>query len=101
MGDAMTESHRVEIEMLGQRLVIRSQASPEHVRRLVAFVEERAGEIRGGGPAQDPAKLLALAALDIADELFRSRDEHDRTDGDASARVRALVHLLDSAVEPG
>jgi cell division protein ZapA len=97
----MTESHRVEIEILGQRYVIRSQAPAEHVRRLVGFVEGRVEEIRGGGPSQDSQKLLALAALDIADELLRLQDERVRNDGDASARVGALVRLLESVVEPG
>ena len=96
----MSESHRVEIEVLGQRYVIRSQAPPEHVQRLVDFLEGRVREIRGDGPAQDPLKLLTLAALDIADELIRIQDDRDRQDGDASARVRALVYLLDSVVEP-
>jgi cell division protein ZapA len=96
----MSESHRVEIEVLGQRYVIRSQAPPEHVQRLVDFLEGRVREIRGDGPAQDPLKLLTMAALDIADELIRIQDDRDRQDGDATARVRALVHLLDSVVEP-
>jgi cell division protein ZapA len=97
----MIDSHRVEIEILGQRYVIRSHAPPDHVRRLVGFVEGRVGEIRGTGPAHDPQKLLALAALDIADELLRLQDERARNDGDASARVGALVQLLESVVEPG
>ncbi|HVQ76822.1 MAG TPA: cell division protein ZapA [Candidatus Binatia bacterium] len=95
----MSESHRVEIEVLGQRYVIRSQAPPEHVQRLVDFLEGRVREIRGDGPAQDPMKLLTMAALDIADELIRIQDDRDRQDGDATARVRALVYLLDSVVE--
>jgi cell division protein ZapA len=96
----MTESHRVDVEILGQRYAIRSQAPPEHVHRLVAFLEGRVGEIRGGRPAQDAQKLLALAALDIADELFRLRTERAQNEGDATERVGALVRLLDAMVEP-
>jgi cell division protein ZapA len=96
----MSESHRVEIDVLGQRYAIRSHAPPDHVRRLVAFVEGRVGEIRGDGPAQDAQKLLTLAALDIADELFRLQDERAQNDGDTSARVGALVRLLDAVVDP-
>ena len=96
----MTESHRVEIEILGQRYAIRSQAPPEHVHRLVAFLEGRVGEIQGDRLAQDPQKLLALAALDIADELFRLRSERAQNEGDTTARVGALVRLLDAMVEP-
>ncbi|MCI0549298.1 MAG: cell division protein ZapA [Candidatus Rokubacteria bacterium] len=97
----MSELHRVDVEILGQRLTLRSEASPEHVRRLAGFIEGRVQEIRGDGPSPDPLKLLTLATLDITDELFRLRDEGARRDGDASARVGALRRLLDSAVEHG
>jgi cell division protein ZapA len=96
----MTNSHRVEIEILGQRYAIRSQAPPDHVHNLVAFVEDRVGEIRGNGPAHDPQKLLALAALDIADELFRLRSERAQNEGDTTARVGALLRLVDAMVDP-
>jgi cell division protein ZapA len=91
------EKNRIEVEILGQKHTIRSEASPEHVRQLAAYVERRCGEIRGTAVGVDPARLLALAALDIADELFRARDEHATLDHDAGARLGALRDLLDSA----
>jgi cell division protein ZapA len=95
----VSDLHRVDIEVLGQRLTLRSEAPPDHVRRLAQFVEDRIQELRGDGPAPDPLKLLTLAALDITDELFRLRDDRTRSDGDASARVGALRRLLDSVVD--
>src|SRR5262245_5216625 len=92
------DKNRVEVEILGQKYAIRTEASPEYVRDLATHVEERVREIRGDGPAQDPVKLLALAALYITDELFRQRDEHAVADKDTSARLGALSQLLDSAV---
>jgi cell division protein ZapA len=94
----MSESHRVDIEVLGQRLTVRSGALPEQVRDLAAYVEGRAREIRGDAVGQDPLKLLILAALDITDELFRAREDQARAEGQTTARVRALLELLDSAV---
>jgi cell division protein ZapA len=94
----MTE--RVEIEILGQRYAIRSAASPEHVRQLVAYLEARVRDIQGAAAGQDPTRYLVLAALDITDELFRLRDERDRGEADASARVGALLDLLDQVAPP-
>jgi cell division protein ZapA (FtsZ GTPase activity inhibitor) len=94
----MAETHRVEVEILGQRYAIRSEAPPEHVHRLAAYLQGRLRELRGAGAGSDPVKLLTLAALDITDELFRAREDQSRDDGDATARVRALLHLLDSAI---
>ncbi|HEV8440297.1 MAG TPA: cell division protein ZapA [Methylomirabilota bacterium] len=96
----MAEKNRVEVEILGQKYAIRTEASPEYVRELAGYVEQRVKDIRGDGPAQDPVKLLALAALHITDELFRLRDEHTLADRDASTRLGALSQLLDSAAQP-
>ena len=87
----MAEMNRIEVEILGQKYAIRSEASPEYVRELAAYVEERVAAIRGPSTGHDPARLLALAAIYITDELFRLRD-------DASSRVGALRALLDATV---
>jgi cell division protein ZapA len=96
----MTDARRVDVEILGQRYVIRSEAPPDYVRELVAYLESRVREIRGETPGQDPGKLLALAALDITDELFRLRDERAQSEKDATVRVGALLELLDSVIPP-
>jgi cell division protein ZapA len=97
---AMADKNRIEVEILGQKYTIRSDAPPDYVRELAAYVEQRVRQIRGDGAAQDPAKLLALAALYIADELFRQRDERVLADNDTSARLGALNQLLDSVAPP-
>ena len=74
----MAELNRVEVEILGQKYTIRSASEPGYVRELAAYLEKRVSELRGGGGGQDAARLLALAALYITDELFRLRDERQR-----------------------
>ncbi|SRR5713101_2399118 len=98
----MPDKSRVEVEILGRKYAIRSEATPEYVRELAAHVDERAREIQGGNTGEDPARLLALAALYITDELFRLRDEQALADKDTSERLGALSRLLDSvAAAPG
>jgi hypothetical protein len=43
---------------------------------------------------------LSLAALDITDELFRSREEKKTDEDDVGARLGALVALLDKVAPP-
>ena len=95
----MAELNRVEVEILGQKYTIRSASDAGYVRELAAYLEKRVSELRGGGGGQqDAARLLALAALYITDELFRLRDERSEADRAASARVGALRELLDAVV---
>ena len=98
----MTEPRRIELNLLGQTLVIRSEASPEYLRTLAKFLEDRVTALRLSG-IKDPLTSLALAALDITDELFRARDDKTRDEGDVGARIGALVVLLEKVTprEPG
>lgn len=95
----MTKPAGVEFELLGRRFTVKSEASPEYVRELVAHVERTIKNLRGAG-SQDSVKLAVLAALYIADELFRAREARSQEAGEAAHRVGALVELLDKTVPP-
>lgn len=90
----MSESARVELTVLGQTLTVRTEAPPDYIRSLAKYLEERVATIRKGG-VRDQNTALVLAALDIADELFRARDDVNKREGDVSARIGALVTLLE------
>ena len=92
----MSEMQRVEVEILGQKYTIRSEADPAYIRELAAYVEKRVKGVEGQMRGQDPVKALALAALYIADELFRAREELSRYEGDLPKRIGAMVDLLDA-----
>jgi cell division protein ZapA (FtsZ GTPase activity inhibitor) len=96
----MSKTNRVEFELLGQKYTIRSDATPEYVRRLVAHVEKTIKQIQAGGAPQDPQKLAVLAAFYIADELFRGRDASRQTEGAAAERVGVLLELLEKTARP-
>ena len=49
----MPDKNRIEVEILGHKYTIRSDAAPEYVRELAAHVEQRAREI-----APEIVKLL-------------------------------------------
>ena len=85
---------RVELTLLGQALTVRTEADPEYVRTLARYLEERVATLAKSG-VTEPMAALTLAALDITDELFRAREEHERQDGDVQARLGALVQILE------
>jgi cell division protein ZapA (FtsZ GTPase activity inhibitor) len=98
----MNEPRRVELNLLGQTLTIRSEASPDYLRRLAKFLEDRVAQLKRSG-VNDPLTALSLAALDITDELFRSREDKKTDEDDVGARLGALVALLEKVAprEPG
>ncbi len=93
----MSDVKRVELTLLGQTLVVRTEATPEYVRLLARHLEQRVETIRRAG-VPDHIKSLLLAAMEITDELFRLRDDRSRETADAGARVDALQGLLERAI---
>jgi len=87
---------RVELTLLGQTLTVRTEADPEYVRTLARYLEERVAALAKSG-VKEPMAALTLAALDITDELFRAREDKDKTAGDVGARLGALLTLLEQA----
>src|SRR5262249_60634023 len=95
----MNEPRRIELTLLGHALTILSEASPDYLRRLAKYLEERVGQLKRSGVA-DPLTALSLAALDITDELFRAREDKKNDEDDVGARIGALVALLDKVAPP-
>ena len=92
----MTDSGRIiPVEIQGQRYPIRTALDPEYVARLAAFVEERMRAAADSTSTGDSLRLAGLAALNIADELFRSRETAIARDGQLAERTEELERLLD------
>ncbi|HEV8585299.1 MAG TPA: cell division protein ZapA [Methylomirabilota bacterium] len=93
------EPARVELTLLGQTLNLKSEADPAYLKTLAAFVEKRVAALQRSG-VRDQTRALLLAALEIADELHRAREDHTKDARDVDARLGALVEILDGMV-PG
>jgi cell division protein ZapA (FtsZ GTPase activity inhibitor) len=92
----MAEAKRVELTFLGAKLTVRTEASPEYLHSLVRHLEAAVAQLRRSGVRDDTTALM-LAALDVTDELFREREDKQRSEGDVGARLGALVTLLERA----
>jgi len=57
----MSEPRRIELNLLGQTLTIRSEASPDYLRRLAKFLEDRVAQLKRSG-VNDPLTALSLAS---------------------------------------
>jgi cell division protein ZapA len=92
----MSDSGRViPISIQGQQYPIRTGLDPEYVGRLAAFVDEKIRAVSESTPSGDSLRLAVLAALNIADELFRCRDATDQRDGQLAERAGELERILD------
>jgi len=88
----------VPVEIHGQRYSIRTSLAPEYVAQLAAFVDGRMRAASDTATSTDSLRLAVLAALNIADELFRCQDTAGARDGEIAERAGQIERLLDSVL---
>ncbi len=96
----MEQARVVTIEVGGQRYPIRSTLDPAYVAELAAYVDAKMRAAMDAAPSADGMGLAVLVALNIADELFRTRSQQSSSYGDLNARALQLEQLLDTVLTP-
>ena len=91
----MTDGRVVPVEIHGQRYPIRSALEPDYVAKLASYVDEKMRAAAESTATGDSLRLAVLAALNIADELFRCRDTTLQKDGQLAARAGELERMVD------
>ena len=88
----------VPVFILGQRYPIRSTLEPAYIVELAGYVEEKMKAAAEAGTAHDTLRLAVLAALNIADEMFRCREAAGERARAMVDRTRAIEQMLDAAL---
>jgi cell division protein ZapA len=96
----MAEPQIVSVEIRGQRYPIRSNLDASYVSGLATYVDEKMRAASDTTPSGDSLRLAVLAALNIADELFRCQDVQQARRGALAERAEALERLVDAALAP-
>jgi cell division protein ZapA (FtsZ GTPase activity inhibitor) len=65
----------VRIDVLGSSFTVQTDEDPAYFAELLAFYRSRIDLVESQTKIKDPARLSALAALLIADELFKLKDD--------------------------
>lgn len=74
----MAEQHeKVIVEIFGEKHVIRGQESPEYILRVAREVDKKMRLIAQRTPRLAVHQIAILAALNLADELQKLREEQE------------------------
>ena len=88
----------VHVEIHGQRYPVRSSLEQSYVTELAAYVDEKMRLAMRECPQGDSLKIAVLAALNIADEFFRARDDMRSGHDSLAHRAGELERMLDLAL---
>jgi cell division protein ZapA len=86
----------VKVQIFGEEYSIRTDADPQHTQAVAAHVDKAIRAVVDSGAVVETHKAAILAALQITDELFKSRAEDEAT----AAKLRSLSGELRRWIPP-
>ena len=102
----MSTGHHT-VRIYGENYPLRTAEPAARLEELARYVDARMREVAASGKVVVTSKIAVLAALHIADELFRMREERAEPAPQAEAasvtdeaRLARLVERLDAVLTP-
>lgn len=94
--------NQVQVQIFGQTYSVRAGADPSYVERLAAHVDAQMREVSRSSGAVDTLRIAVLAALNIAEELFRERRNGSGAGtSDVDERLRGLIGRIEEITGTG
>ena len=95
------KANLVQVEIFGQTYSVKAGGDAAYVQKLAAFVDEEMKDVSRASGAVDSVRIAVLAALNLADECFRLRQEADGKHASGAAvdeRAMRLARKLGAAL---
>jgi cell division protein ZapA len=89
------ETSSVRARIYDREYALRTSGDPNQLQSLCISLDKRMREIAATTGAVDTLKVAILAALSLADDLQRTREEMQKLDDSVSRRSLACVSILD------
>ena len=96
----MTEQNKTTttVKILGNEYTIRSEAKETYIQEIAEYVNSKMQEISSSLSTSKPLQIAVLAAVHIADELFRLKNSQENNTGVFDKRTEELILILDKAI---
>lgn len=81
----------VEVNILEQKLLVKSADSEEHVKMVADYLNSKIEEVKKNSTAVSTLNIVLLAAMNIADDYFEAKQGLGKLEG----RAKELSELID------
>lgn len=95
----MDAKNVVQVQIFGHSYTIRGEADQDYIMGVAAYVDRKMREITEKLPVASLSKVAILASLNIADELFKERAQHERSQEQLDRRAARLNAVLDDLLQ--
>lgn len=90
----MTKS--IEVDVYGQKLALQPIEDEGYAQELARYVEGQMQTIAQGATRSTPTKIAILAAMNIADQLFRQERRRQAGEAEVERRAEGLLECIES-----
>lgn len=94
-------SESVKVTIFGKEYTLKGGDDAEYVQEVAAFVDERMNEVARSAAVASTDRVAILAAVNIADELFREQQKRMEATATLEDRSIHLARLLIQEVGEG
>jgi cell division protein ZapA len=94
----MIDPAKVSVNIFGHEYTLRGEADAEYVEKVAGFVDRKMNEVAENSSAMSTTKVAILAAINIADELFRERQKRHEALAMLDEKTGRIAQLLDQEV---
>ncbi len=84
-----------EIAIMGQKIMIKSDSDEDYVQKVAGFVDQKIQEVMQSTKSVASLNVAILAAMNIADEFFKSQREQREKVDRAEKKIQDLIELID------
>ena len=84
----------VKVTIYGTEYPIQGEADPEYIELVAAYLDGKMREVGRSLTVKSTTKVAVLAALNIADELFRARQAGGQLQQQTEERLASLAERI-------
>ena len=85
----------IEVEVFGHRFSLQGEGDEAYFHELAEYVDTQMRTLAKQSKTSTPTKLAILAAINVADELFRQQRHGDSGETEMERRAQLLVEKID------
>ena len=90
----------VKVTIYGQEYTIKAPADATYIKNIAEYVDQKMREIQEElNTPQVPAKVAILAAMNIADEYFAIKRDHDDVKNSIEGKVSSLLEVIEEEIQ--
>lgn len=93
------ESKSIRVQIFGMEYSLKSDNSEEYVNEVAQYVDTKIRNLSENTTVKSQTKIAVLAALNIADELFRVRDKYSKALAKIDQKSEELSDSIDRYLE--